>query len=185
MDADWAKTYAAMDDGELVALAAESDELVEEARNALWSELQRRGLEQEAAAAYNPRPRRPAPLLRPTDSLATVAVFTKLWEAALARTKLESAGIRCFLAEEHIVRMDWFLLFAVGHIKLQVNEADLLAASDLLADAGIRSEVELAPGDGEERVLPRWLNLKTMVWLILIYSVFVWALVTMIPLLAD
>jgi hypothetical protein len=81
--------------------------------------------------------------------------------------------------------MDWFLLFAVGHIKLQVNEADLLAASDLLADAGIRSEVELVPGDGEERVLPRWLNLKTMVWLILIYSVFVWALVTMIPLLAD
>jgi len=172
MDADWAKTYAAMDDGELVALAAESDELVEEARAALWTELRRRGLEGEAAEAYRNRPRREgAPT--PTDNLVTVMLFNDLARAGLARTVLESEGIRCFLADEHLVRMDWFYTFMLGRLKLQVNEQDAGRARELLEALG--TELADLPGSGpapSERRF-RWLTMKNFVWFTLIYSAFV------------
>ncbi|MGH9776783.1 MAG: hypothetical protein ACRD5I_00070 [Candidatus Acidiferrales bacterium] len=183
MDADWAKTYAAKDDGELVALAAESDELVDEARKALWSELKHRGLEDEASAAYNNRPAQPLLSLRPTDSITTVGVFTTLAEATLARTRLESAGIPCFLAEEHVVRMDWFLAQAVGWIKLQVNEADLGPAIELVGEpAAVEGEAEASDLD-TARVLPSWYNIRTVAWFSLLYTMVVWILVALVELI--
>ena len=183
MHTDYAKTYAAMDDGELVALAAESDELVDEARAALWSELKRRGLEEEAAAAYNNRPTKsPAPP-KATDSLATVGIFTTLAEAVLARTRLESAAIPCLLAEEHIVRMDWFLAQAVGWIKLQVNETDLEPATELVREPRV-AKGEAEPSDVDTaRMLPSWFNVRTVAWFYLLYVSVGWLLVAIIQLI--
>ncbi len=169
MAEDFAKTYAAMDDRELVALAAESDELVEEARAALWSELRRRGLEGEAADAYRERPKDEG-VPTPTDDLVTVMLFNDLARASMARGVLEAEGIRCFLADEHLVRMDWFYTFMLGRLKLQVNEQDAGRAREILEALG--TELTDLPGSGlapgERRF--KWLTMKKFVWFVLIYT---------------
>jgi hypothetical protein len=58
-------------------------------------------------------------------------------EAWLAKSVLDSAGIECFLFDENVVRIDWFLSNAIGGIKLRVREEDVAAAAALLdSDCG-------------------------------------------------
>ena len=42
-----------------------------------------------------------------SPDLVTIERFRDLPEALLAKGKLESAGIRCFLADSELVRTDW------------------------------------------------------------------------------
>lgn len=63
----------------------------------------------------------------------TVLSFSLPIEAHVARTKLESEGIECHIADEHIVRMDWFYSNAVGGVKLQVREEDFEVALEALS----------------------------------------------------
>jgi putative signal transducing protein len=58
--------------------------------------------------------------------------YRDLPEALLARTSLESAGIECFLADENIVRMDWFWSNLLGGVKLLVHNEDAEAAVQIL-----------------------------------------------------
>jgi len=64
--------------------------------------------------------------------LVTVASFRDLHEALLAKGSLDSAGIRCFLANENIVRLDWLFANAVGGIKLRVPQAKIDQALEVL-----------------------------------------------------
>jgi ribosomal protein L37AE/L43A len=66
--------------------------------------------------------------------MTTLATFRDLTEALLAQGKLQAAGIECTLADDNIVRMDWFYSNAVGGVKLQVSEGNLEEASALLQD---------------------------------------------------
>ena len=50
--------------------------------------------------------------------LVTIRQFRDLPEALLAKGSLESAGIACFLADENMVRLDWFISNFVGGVKL-------------------------------------------------------------------
>ncbi len=166
MSIDYAKGYGDMLDGELVELAAESDTLVEEAHAALWNELRRRGLDAEASSRLEAHPRAeksgPPPL-----RLVTVATFNNLLKAHLARSKLLSEGIDCFLADENVVRMDWFLSFCVGLIKLQVREADAGGARDALtrgAGSAVLTEYEI---DTRRRGF-RLMSLRALVWFFLL-----------------
>jgi hypothetical protein len=65
-----------------------------------------------------------------TGNLVTIERFRDLPEALLAKGKLESAGIRCFLADSELVRTDWLWSNAIGNMRLQVRSED---ASDALA----------------------------------------------------
>lgn len=56
------------------------------------------------------------------QKLITIATFRDLGEALLAKGRLEAAEVDAFLADENLVRMDWFLANAVGGIKLKVPE---------------------------------------------------------------
>jgi hypothetical protein len=56
--------------------------------------------------------------------LVTIRQFRDLPEALLAKGSLESAGIECFLADENLVRLDWFISNFIGGIKLNVRPAD-------------------------------------------------------------
>jgi hypothetical protein len=67
----------------------------------------------------------------PAD-LVSLERFRDLPEAFLAKGKLESAGIPCFLADGNIVRTDWLLSNAVGGLRLQVRSEDLLSAREIL-----------------------------------------------------
>jgi hypothetical protein len=50
----------------------------------------------------------------------------------LAKGSLESAGIECFLADENLVRLDWFISNFIGGIKLRVRPEDAENARKLL-----------------------------------------------------
>ncbi len=64
--------------------------------------------------------------------LVTISVFVSLSEAQFAKGMLESAGIECFLMDENMVRLDWFLVNMLGGIKLMVAEHDAEAANALI-----------------------------------------------------
>jgi hypothetical protein len=121
-----AQHYAAMSDGELEKLDERAHSLTEAARQALERELDRREL---APRAETPQP--PADELTVRE-LVSIRKFRDLPEALLAKGMLESAGIECFLADDNMVRMDWFISNFIGGIKLQVIPGEAEAAIELL-----------------------------------------------------
>src|SRR5258708_37721364 len=64
--------------------------------------------------------------------LVTIKSCGSLQDALFARGRLDSAEIESFLLNENIVRLDWFLVNAVGGIKLQVEAEDVETALALL-----------------------------------------------------
>jgi hypothetical protein len=104
-------------------LAHSYDGLLEIAQAALRAEFARRGLEPPLVEEpEEPEFRR----------LVTVRRYRDLTEAIVGRSLLESAGIPAWIADEHIVRMNWFLSNSVGGMRLQVDEQDEAAALEIL-----------------------------------------------------
>lgn len=79
--------------------------------------------------------------------LVTIRKFRDLPEALLAKGGLESAGIQCLLADDNMVRLDWFISNLIGGVKLQVSSEDAAAATEIL-DQPIPEEIEVE-GSGE------------------------------------
>ena len=121
-----AANYAGMTDGELQRLALHSESLTDLAWDALEDEMDRRHL--EVAEDPTPEPRQQLEM----RELVTIRQFRDLPEALLAKGSLESAGIECFLADENLVRLDWFISNFIGGIKLNVRAADAANAQKLL-----------------------------------------------------
>jgi len=121
-------TYAAMTDGELQKLALSAESLTELAWDALEDELDRRHLELADDPAQAPRQQ------MEMRELVTIQQFRDLPEALLAKGSLESAGIECFLADDNLVRLDWFISNFIGGIKLNVRAADVESARKILAE---------------------------------------------------
>jgi Putative prokaryotic signal transducing protein len=120
-----ANTYAAMTDGELQRLARTPESLTETAWEALEDELDRRHLE---FPTDSPEPSAQIDL----QKLVTIRQFRDLPEALLAKGSLESAGIECFLRDDNMVRLDWFISNFIGGIKLSVRPEDVHDARQLL-----------------------------------------------------
>ena len=118
-------TYAAMTDGELQRLARTPESLTETAWEALEEELDRRHLE---FPTDSPEPKAQIDL----QKLVTIRQFRDLPEALLAKGSLESAGIECFLRDDNMVRLDWFISNFIGGIKLSVRPEDVQDARQLL-----------------------------------------------------
>jgi len=121
-----AKTYAGMTDTELQNLARRPESLTDVAWEALDDELDRRDLELLEEEA--PEDRTELEL----RELVTIRQFRDLPEALLAKGSLESTGIECFLADENLVRLDWFISNLIGGIKLKVRAADVENARQIL-----------------------------------------------------
>jgi hypothetical protein len=127
-----AANYAGMTDGELQRLARSAESLTELACDALEDELDRRNLDLDCAfsddesSTHKPQPK------MEIRELITIRQFRDLPEALLAKGSLESAGIECFLADENLVRLDWFISNFIGGIKLNVHAADAANAQQLL-----------------------------------------------------
>src|SRR5215469_4721541 len=120
-----AAKYAQMSEAELLELARSYDGLLEIAQVALRGEFARRGLE--------------APLVEEPEEpefrrLVTVRRYRDLTEAFVGRSLLESAGIPVWIADEHLVRMNWFYSNLVGGMRLQVDERDRLSVCSIPAD---------------------------------------------------
>jgi hypothetical protein len=121
-----ADNYAGMTDGELQRLAQNADALTEMAWEALEDEMERRHLKFPEDRA--PEQRQELEL----QELVTVRQFRDLPEALLAKGCLESVGIECFLGDDNLVRLDWFISNFIGGIKLKVRAADAENAQQIL-----------------------------------------------------
>lgn len=121
------KLYGQMSEGELREVADDAVDLTDIARQVLAEEIGTRGLDIHLAdpvevPSYESR------------ELVTIRQFRDLPEALLAKGMLDSAGIECFLADENLIRMDWFLSNLLGGIRLQVNKEDVEEALTLLSE---------------------------------------------------
>lgn len=153
---DWGKErerlagiYAGMSDGELEKVAGEADSLTDVARGALRSEMLGRGMSAppEAKTAGGASESEPA-----HPNLVMVGRYRDLPNASIAKSILDSAGIDSFLADENIVRMDWFYSNLMGGIKLMVREEDADTAKKILEmDVPESFEVEGAGNYEQER----------------------------------
>src|SRR5258708_5098577 len=99
-----------MADGELQRVGGNEESLTERAGDAFQEEFDRRDLELLEEEA--PEDREELQL----RELVTIRQFRDLPEALLAKGSLESAGIECFLADENLVRLDWFISNLIGGI---------------------------------------------------------------------
>ena len=68
------------------------------------------------------------------SNLVTIERFRDLPEALLAKGKLESAGVQCFLADSELVRADWLWSNAIGNMRLQVKSEDVQEALSILRE---------------------------------------------------
>jgi len=64
--------------------------------------------------------------------LVTIARYSMPYEAHLAKARLEAEGIPVFIADEHLLSINWLYTPAVGGIKVQVPEDWVEAARDIL-----------------------------------------------------
>ena len=80
-------------------------------------------------------------------SFVTIESYDKVYQAQVAKLALEQEGIECFLENETIISMDWFLSNAVGGVKLQVASEDSDTAFRILQsikDSQIENETALS-----------------------------------------
>ncbi len=78
-----------------------------------------------------------------------VARFHSPWEAELVCARLEAAGIAARLADQNVVRLDWFMAQAVGGVKVLVEAEQVEAAEALLAQPLEVAEVGLATAEDQ------------------------------------
>ena len=118
--------YSSKSDEELLKLAGKSWELSDTAWEALEDELDRRGLE--------PPVPEEVPRIQSLEkrNLVLLRRFRDLPEALLAKGRLESSGVSCFLADDNMVRLDWFISNLLGGVKLLVDPEDFAEASRIL-----------------------------------------------------
>jgi hypothetical protein len=132
----FAARYRKMSDAELLQLGAQSWTLSDSAWDALEDEIDKRGLEVPEAEAL------PAIEVAESRNLVLLRRFRDVPEALLAKGRLDSAGIECFLADDNMVRMDWFISNLLGGVKLMVEPEQFTDASQLLNES-------VAAADGE------------------------------------
>src|SRR5262249_12434036 len=122
-----ARAYAELSDDALKELGADEKSLIQTAKAALEIEMASRGIEMVHASKDEPR--------QHSGPLVIVRRFRDLPPAFVVKSILDSAQIDSFLADENIVRMDWFYSNLVGGTKLMVRPEDFEAAKALLDES--------------------------------------------------
>jgi hypothetical protein len=126
-----ARHYAGLSGGELEKIAADGSSLTSTALEALTAEISARGLttvpKTEIAEPHTDLPEGDS-----GPALVTIRQFRDLPEALLAKGVLDSGDVNSFLADDNMVRMDWFISNLLGGVKLQVAPEDVEAATELL-----------------------------------------------------
>jgi len=65
--------------------------------------------------------------------LTTIATFDNMPSAYIAKGRLETEGIPCWLKDENLGQTNWLYNIAVGWIKLQVEPQNVQRAREILA----------------------------------------------------
>ncbi len=147
-----AALYAGMEDTELAKIIEDASSLTEIAREVLRSEMARRGMEPLPEATTEEDKIVGEPISPPPVMLRR---FRDLPEASIAKSILDSAGIESYLADDNLVRMDWFYSNLIGGIKLFVKQQDVEEANNLL-NQGVPEKFEVdTPGEYEQPRCPK------------------------------
>jgi hypothetical protein len=125
---DFRARYASLTEAELMGIARAYDSLSSNAQRALREEFSRRNLEPPLVDDLEPL----EPAFR---SLVTLSRYRDLSEAIVARSLLESAGIRAWIRDENLGRLEWQISNLIGGLRLQVDATDEEPASALLSQA--------------------------------------------------
>lgn len=64
-----------------------------------------------------------------------LGAYRDITAAMVDKATLDAAGIRCFLYDDNLVRLDWFISNAIGGVKLVVAENTAQEAAQILAFA--------------------------------------------------
>lgn len=118
--------YARLSDGELLKIASQPWSLSDDAWEVLEDELDYRRLELPDA---EPEPQLVVPERR---ELVLLRRFRDIPEALVAKGRLDCFGVECFLADDNMVRMDWFISNLLGGVKLLVEAEDFSRATSIL-----------------------------------------------------
>lgn len=65
--------------------------------------------------------------------LVTVGIYSHVYEADLAISRLESEGIMAFAADEFMANLNWLYSNAIGGVRLQVPAPDAERAREILS----------------------------------------------------
>src|SRR5580658_1807309 len=84
------------------------------------------------------------------EELVTISKFLSLGEAKLAQGKLVSAGISAFVCDENMHAMNWHMGMALGGIRLQVPDSQVVRALEILDDFEPEENSEVRAEDDEE-----------------------------------
>lgn len=125
---DLQATYRDLIDEELVRLL-QSGTLTDLAVEVAEGELRERGITPpvpETVVEEDPVDEVP-------DVLVTVARFSKPMDAHILRMRLEADGIPAVIADEHMVRVNWFLSNALGGVRVQVPSRRLQETHEVMA----------------------------------------------------
>lgn len=116
----------------------------------------------------------------------TIFAFTYPHEAHIAKAKLESEGIEVMLKDELTVQVNNFYSGAIGGVKLQVQENNVIPAQEILKETGVIQEQVFKRGK-----LIAWIDKttsyfpfvgKSLLELRLLVFVFILLLMIIIPL---
>ncbi len=75
-------------------------------------------------------------------NLITIAYYSQVHRAYFDKNTLEENGIDAYKTDKLTIQSDWYIANAVGNIKLQVEEEDVLKAQEILNTVRIPLEVE-------------------------------------------
>ncbi len=89
---------------------------------------------------------------RGKPDLVTLTVAQDLASARLFQGLLQSAGIECFIPDEHMLSQASYLSGIAGGLRVQVRTADRERAQELLNDFGTPDSPEADPEPEEEPV---------------------------------
>jgi hypothetical protein len=136
------RIYADMSDEALLEMAADRQSLTDIANEVLSAELSARNLHApEVVSSVEVTKDEEEAYIQEevtvpySGPLVMVKRFRDLPEAFVAKSILESAKIDCFLADENMVRIDWFISNLLGGTKLMVRPEDAETALALLNES--------------------------------------------------
>jgi hypothetical protein len=81
------------------------------------------------------------------DKIVVYRTFYNPIEANIVKAKLEDAHISCFLTDEHVATIQPLFNQAIGGVKLNVFEKDIIAINELLLEDEELLEVPELEGD--------------------------------------
>jgi rubredoxin len=84
------------------------------------------------------------------EELVTIAKFLSLGEAKLAQGKLVSAGVSAFVCDENMHAMNWHMGMALGGIRLQVPDSQVVRALEVLDDFEPEEPADVALQEDDE-----------------------------------